>query len=137
MIEGAVPNARSETRYEVHLTASVVTDWQKNCQAEITNISPQGLCLEGTRELVDNLFPNFNPPKGQPRARTEVSFSCNSASGPLEGMVRVVCHTAYVRRLTQQRYQVGMHFVEITESSLALLEQLIEWLQQRQDLDPV
>lgn len=136
MVEGGVSNTRSEPRYEVKLDATVVTDWQKNCRAEITNISPQGLSLEGTRELVDNLFPNFNPPKGQPRARTQVSFACNSASGPLEGVVRVMCHTAYVRRLTQQRYQVGMQFVEITESSLVLLEQLIAWLRQQRDLDP-
>jgi len=130
MANSGHPEARIEKRFQVRFDADITTDWQQGCRGEITNLSLQGIRVEGTRELVDKVFTNFNPPKGTPRSKIQLTFATGQEVGQPAGSVTVGCQTIYVRRISQERYQIGMHFVEITESSMTLLERLILWLEQ-------
>ena len=51
---------RRSARLDTHLQGLVTNNWQEQCSGLVTNIASEGLRLEGTRELVDIVFPNFN-----------------------------------------------------------------------------
>ncbi|WP_210395406.1 PilZ domain-containing protein [Motiliproteus sediminis] len=125
-----MPEERTEARYRVDFAAQVRTDWQDSTPAQVTDLSRHGLRVEGARQLVENVFPNFNPPKGTRRPPVDVLFETGQEIGQPAGSVSFSCQTVYVRRVGADRYQIGLQFVEIGEASLALLEQLMLWMEE-------
>lgn len=78
---------------------------------EILDISPSGLQIECRHQLIEQLaksksdaglFPNF-----------ELEFKLNNTK---KGAVQSVCNVSYCRRLSQDRYHLGLSFISLTEA---------------------
>lgn len=124
---------RCSVRHETHLRAVVTNDWQEQCAALVTNITRAGLRLEGSRELVDIVFPNFNAARPARRHGLKLRLA-------LEEGVRVTggngidfgCNSVYVVRQRQDWFLFGLSYRVIDPAMAARLEAFIVALQDSQ-----
>lgn len=87
---------------------------------DILDISPSGLQIECRHQLIEQLsksksdaglFPNF-----------ELEFKLNNSK---KGAVQSVCNVSYCRRLSQDRYHLGLSFISLTEADEQLVSNYI------------
>lgn len=78
---------------------------------EILDISPSGIQIECRHQLIEQLmksksdaglFPNF-----------ELEFNLRDSK---KGTVQSVCNVSYCRRLSQDRYHLGLNFISLTDN---------------------
>ena len=86
---------------------------------DILDISPSGLQVECRHQLIEQLaksksdaglFPNFELEFPLDNSRS------NSKSDSKKGTVQSVCNVSYCRRLSQDRYHLGLSFVSLTDA---------------------
>ena len=123
---------RRSSRFDTHLNAIATNDWQEQCAGVVTNISREGVRLEGSRELVDKIFPNFN-------AARPSRHSVQLALALEEGMrlddsnrIDVVCNSVYVLREKRDWFQIGLCYQQIDAATSDRLEEFILELEQSQ-----
>lgn len=129
---------RRSFRYLVELEALIANERQARCPARLTNISREGLRLEGDRQLVEQVFPNYPEQEGLSQQRLELQLALNEAE-PLtdENSIRLICTSVYVLRQVKDRYQIGAYFCEIDEPCRLKLEQLIRQLKSVRTLEQI
>lgn len=78
---------------------------------DLMDISPSGIQIECRHQLIEHLsgfkseaglFPDF-----------ELRFKLAGSKGPT---ISSVCNVSYCRRLSQDKYHLGLHFVSLSES---------------------
>tara|TARA_R110002167_G_scaffold22064_2_gene79300 strand:+ start:13828 stop:14241 length:414 start_codon:yes stop_codon:yes gene_type:complete len=121
---------RRTIRFDTHLQALVTNDWQEHSVALVSNISHDGIRIEGSRALVDIIFPNFNP--GRPARRHSLSLRLALEEGMKiteENSVTLSCNSVYVLRQRQDWFQLGLIYSVIDAATEVRLEQFILELQ--------
>ena len=126
---------RRSFRYDVNLPAQAINEWGESCSARVTNISRDGIRLEGDHRLIEKAFPNFKPgrPANQHLLRVKLSL-IEGDSVDEENAIELHCSSVYVLREKHERFQVGLVFSEISDYSQHRLEALIDQLQAMQQL---
>lgn len=85
------------------------------------DISPSGIQLECTHKLIEQLskfksdaglFPNF-----------ELEFNLKNSKA---GSIRSVCNVSYCRRLSQDKYHLGVNFITLADSDEELVSEFID-----------
>ncbi|MEH6470569.1 MAG: hypothetical protein V7752_04900 [Halopseudomonas sp.] len=124
---------RRSERLDTHLNALVINSWQEQCAALVTNITREGIRLEGRRELVDIIFPNFNA--ARPALRHTINLRLALEEGvkvtDLNG-IDIRCNSVYVVRERQDWFQLGLSYCEIDNATAVRLEAFINELEQSQ-----
>ena len=121
---------RRSKRMPVNLAAEVGNDWQQQCFARGTNLSQHGIGIEGSAELLDVVFPNFNHQQGDSRALIEVRLGLLDGAKTLsKPWVTLVCHTAYVKRTGMDRFLIGLSFRSMDWEASDRLERYLRGLQ--------
>lgn len=121
---------RRSERWETYLNADAANSWGERCAAVVTDISHQGLRLEGSRELVDIIFPNFK----------NTAVTCNNVVSLrvvlAEGIqltdsngVAISCRSIYVLREKLNWFQIGLCYQDLDDSAAARFEAFIVGLQ--------
>lgn len=124
---------RRSARFATHLNALVTNIWQEQCPALVTNISREGLCLEGSRELVDIIFPNFNALR--PAARHTINLRLSLIEGvkvTAGNGIDMRCNSIYVVRQRQDWFKLGLNYSVIDTATATRLEAFILLLQRSQ-----
>ncbi|MEH6650950.1 MAG: PilZ domain-containing protein [Motiliproteus sp.] len=129
------PELRRSQRYQTKLQAEVVNCLQQHASATVTDISNQGLRLEGTQQLIAVLFPR---PLSSSALSTAIpvdnSFRLKlvlpQPSFPdADASVELQCRSVYVLRVKRDWYRVGICYQEIEIKEGARLEAFILSLQ--------
>ncbi|RDE24484.1 PilZ domain-containing protein [Motiliproteus coralliicola] len=129
---------RRSFRYPVALQALVINEQQDQSPALVTNISRDGLRLEGDRLLVEQVFPNYRQHRGLRQQQLELHMALNEGQAlSTDNAIRLVCTSVYVLRLTKKRYQIGVCFRHIDEDYRSKLEQLIAQLEAVHTLEEI
>ena len=106
---------RAHPRYAAQVDARIVGD--EFTPARTKNVSRGGLCFEVARALpLDRLV----------KMRLALVFDENTLSEPLEVDGRVIWCTA----LGENRHQIGMSFVDMTQSTRANLDMFLRYLRE-------
>ena len=125
-----VSEQRRSVRFDTYLNARVSNGWQERCPALVTNISHEGLRLEGGRELVDIVFPYSATPRSvvdnvvtlQLMLEEGVRFSDSNS-------IEIRCRSSYVLRHKPDRFQIGFCYQALDERVVIHLEAFIIELQ--------
>ena len=121
---------RRSKRLSVNLAAEVRSDWQHSCAAQTLNLSQHGIGVEGTGELLDVVFPNFNHKEGDRRAVIEIQLGLREGATQMsEPSVTLRCHAAYVKRTGENLFFVGLSFHSMDFDSSDRLERYLRGLQ--------
>jgi hypothetical protein len=122
--------SRGATRVEVRLEGRVLADTGP-CPVRVTNLSSNGIRLEGSRQLVDTVLPNQGGDEAMRRkASVDVLFFLDDERNQA---VVVQCQSVYVRRLRPDWFQMGMFYTLIDSASQQLLE---DFIRQAAEKDP-
>ena len=122
-------DARRSARWDTYLHAEVVNSWQEVSAAVVTNISHQGLRLEGTRALVDVIFPNFqNTAAGGNTVELRMVLK-EGIQLTDSNAITICCNSVYVLREKQDRFQIGLCYQDIDAAVASQLEVFIVELQ--------
>lgn len=121
----ALIDLRRKPRYDTHLPAEAIAVSGEKVLGIITNISQSGLRLEGIRQMVNTLIPDFNYWDKHLPVTFGVNFtipmsSCHSKE------VRIKCRTVYTKQTTEDIYQIGVQFVTFDEGSGAFDDYLVD-----------
>ncbi|MEH6825035.1 MAG: hypothetical protein V7629_14100 [Motiliproteus sp.] len=123
-------DSRRSLRLETHLRAVVTNDWQEQCSAVVTNISREGLRLEGSRELVDIVFPNFNPTRPARRHGIALRLALEEGVKVTDcNGIDIGCNSVFVLRLRRDWFQLGLSYSVIDPARAARLEAFVAELQ--------
>ena len=115
---------RKHPRFDTRLPAEVVSACGRKTHATITNLSRSGLRLEGTRKMIDDLFPDFSRQAGHPPSPLQVVFAVPGRSDR-HPSVKVQCRTAYTRQEKKDSWQIGIAFTAIDAGNEALTKYLL------------
>ena len=122
---------RRSERIAVNLAAEVHNDWQQYCSARALNISQHGIGIEGSGQLLEVVFPNFNHQQGSSRAVFDVRLGLLEGASELsKPWVSLACHSAFVKRTGLDLFLVGMSFSSIDGESSDRLERYLRGLQE-------
>ena len=125
---------RRSVRLETHLNACVTNSWQEQCAALVTNITREGLRLEGSRELVDIIFPNFNVVRPAPRHATSLKLALEEGVKVTDrNGIDIRCNSVYVVRQRLDWFQLGLSYSLIDTTTAARLQAFILVLQSSQE----
>ena len=130
---------RGSQRYQTQLQAQVVNSLQQCASATVTDISSQGLRLEGTEQLVAVLFPKplalQSHSKTQSASDSAVTDSDNSflvrlvlpriASSTPADCVELQCCSVYVLRVKRDWFRIGVYYQQINVNEGSRLEAFI------------
>ena len=121
---------RKHPRFDTCFPAEAVTADGRKAHATITNLSRSGLRLEGSRKMLDDLFPDFNRLDGHTPIPLRVDFAVPADPERHLG-VRVQCESAYIRQEKKDSWQIGMAIISFD----AGFEALTRYLLFREDTD--
>lgn len=110
---------RRHPRVEVAFPGEVISESGDLVKSLITNISSSGLRFEGERHLAETLFPKFNRREKWRPISLQISFSL-----PTRETVKINGSAVYVRRVKNNRCQIGMEFSEFEAGDSALANYL-------------
>lgn len=120
-----VPNdpvgRRKHIRVSTQVRAEAISECGEEVIVTVTNISQSGLQLEGNRQMLDVLLPNFNRKDRRLPVNIDVHFIITN-SFRHGNEVRTKCSVVYTRRIKQGKYQLGLQFVMFYQGSEALAE---------------
>ncbi len=126
----AVSELRRSARYDTHLNAQVRNSWQEQCSALVTNISSEGLRLEGGRELVDIIFPNYATPDSAASSVVSLRLALEEAVRVSDSnSVEIHCCSVYVLRQKPDWFQIGLCYEAIDKQVAARMEAFVVELQ--------
>ncbi|WP_421863596.1 PilZ domain-containing protein [Motiliproteus sp.] len=128
---------RRSFRYLVTLEAEVTNEHGAQSPAKVTNISRDGLRLEGDRRLVEEVFPNYPLQRGLSRQQLQLRMALNEGQPVGDDRIELVCTSVYVLRLSKSCYQIGVHFCQIDDDSRSRLERLIAQLEAVNTLEKI
>ncbi len=117
---------RRSARIDVDLAAEVFTDWLRSSPARVVNISRHGIAIEGPGPLIELVFPNFNHKQGNNPGVIKIR------AGLLEGArelskpyLELDSQSAYVKRVGQDRFMIGLSFLDLEEEVSERLESFL------------
>jgi len=126
---------RRSARLDTHLQGLVTNNWQEQCSGLVTNIASEGLRLEGTRELVDIVFPNFNVARPAPRHAICLRLALEEGVRMTDGnAIDICCNSIYVFRQRSDWFQLGLNYAVIDTATASQLEAFIVALQRSQSV---
>ena len=115
---------RKHPRFDTRFPAQARSENGQTVHATITNISRSGLRLEGTRKMLDTLFPGFSLQTAHTPTSLQVDFAVPDGLDR-HLVVKVQCKTAYVRHERKDAWQIGMAFTEFNAGGKALTDYLL------------
>jgi len=115
---------RSHPRFDTRFPAEATAGSGCKTGAIITNLSRSGLRLEGSRKMIDHLFPDFNRQTGHTPTPLRVVFAVPGESDSHFG-VKVRCNSAYIRQEKKDTWQIGMAFTSFDAGEEALVKYLL------------
>lgn len=121
---------RKHPRFDTRFPAEAVSVDGRKTHATITNLSRSGLRLEGSRKMLDDLFPGFNRLDVHASIPMRVAFAVPAGTNRLRD-VKVLCRSAYIRQENQDSWQIGMAITSFD----AGFEALTRYLLSREDTD--
>ncbi|MGD2137140.1 MAG: hypothetical protein PVJ66_01830 [Gammaproteobacteria bacterium] len=100
---------RREVRVDTRFPAEVFTETGMSVPAIVSNLSRSGLQLEGSRQMVETLFPGHSPRSVHTAVPVLVAFALPGATTrPVA--VQVQCNSVYVRQSSPDCWHIGMQF---------------------------
>ncbi len=116
-------DARRSGRWDTYLHADVVNSWKEHSVAVVTNISQQGLRLEGSRELVDVIFPNFNSSSAAAVNTFDLRMVLQEGVRLTDAnAIAISCRSIYVLRERKDWFQIGLSYQDIGSAEAIQLE---------------
>jgi len=115
---------RRHPRFDTQFPAEAISENGRKTFATITDISRSGLRLEGTRKMLEALFPDFSLQTGHTPTSLQVDFAVPGDSDR-HLAVKVQCKSVYIRHEKKDAWQIGMTFKEINVGSEALTKYLL------------
>ncbi len=117
---------RRQPRQTVCLSAVVSNDWGEQVSAEVHNLSLSGIAVVGGGELLAKIFPNFNRAAHVECAHVSVCIHLRAGlKASVQNKIVCYCQPGYVRRLSLDRFQVGLAFASIDADNLARLNEFL------------
>ena len=114
---------RKHPRFDTRLPAELSPGGGPKTRATITNLSRSGLRLEGNRQMLDTLFPNYQRQPAHMETWLTAEFAVPAGSGQ-HRPVTVQCRTVYIRQENSDTWQVGMAFSAIINGEKAFNDYL-------------
>ena len=115
---------RRHPRFDTQFPAEAISENGRKTLATITNISRSGLRLEGTRKMLDALFPDFSLQTSHTPTSLQVDFAVPGGSDR-HLAVKVQCKSVYIRHEKKDAWQIGMTFKEFNAGGEALTKYLL------------
>lgn len=115
---------RKHPRFDTQFPAEAIAVNGNRTRATITNLSRTGLRLEGDRQMLDTLFPGYRRQTGHAPTSLQISFSV-PAGADRHLPVKAQCRLVYIRQATDDNWQIGMAFSNISNGNTALTEYLL------------
>lgn len=119
----ATADLRRHTRIDTFILTEAFTASGDMTIGLISNLSLSGLCLEGSRQMVDTLLPNASRHNQHIPSPIRLCFELPGTPAATT-KAQVLSGTAYTRRADKDTYHIGMHFIDIEQG----LEVLTEYL---------
>jgi len=115
---------RRHPRFDTRFPAEAISENGRRTFATITNISRSGLRLEGSRKMLDALFPDFSLQTRHTPTSLQVEFAVSGGSD-CHLAVKVQCKSVYIRHEKKDAWQIGMTFKEFNAGDEALTNYLL------------
>lgn len=114
---------RSHPRFDTGFPAEARSAIGRKTHATITDLSRYGLRLEGSRKMLDALFPDFSRQTGHTPTPLQIDFTVPDGSDR-HLAVKVQCRSVYIRHEKKDTWQVGMAITEFDAGDEALTKYL-------------
>jgi hypothetical protein len=115
---------RRHPRFDTQFPAEAISENGRTTLVTITNISRSGLRLEGSRKMLDALFPDFSLQTRHSPTSLQVDFAVPGGSDR-HLAVKVQCKSVYIRHEKKDAWQIGMTFIEFNAGCEALTKYLL------------
>ena len=115
---------RSHPRFDTRFPAEATAGYGRKTGATITNLSCSGLRLQGSRKMIEHLFPDFSRQTGHTSSPLQVVFAV-PGSADNHVSVKIQCKSAYIRQERKDTWQIGMAFTSFDAGEEALVKYLL------------
>ncbi|MFE8072130.1 PilZ domain-containing protein [Marinobacteraceae bacterium S3BR75-40.1] len=119
------PNLRHHHRVPADLVVEVTAESGASVECACANLSRAGLMLSCTPDQVSQILPNNMTIAPRQAVRLHARFKLPVLS--IQSVqISVACDVIYVRRVSRDCFQVGMHFVDFEGSGRDYVDQYMD-----------